>query len=308
MASASGVAPTQANGPWSPRQFHALTALALVAAVFLRALVLLRGDLSGQLLAAVGAVYTGEPGMPASPIERLLTSVALALAPMEYWPIALCLLLLWMAYCTAAWIACRSLTTSPSVRLVLLVLAVYTPMALPGMSAWPTGVEATSVAIGTLLVINGAARLHRTGRVRAAWTVTLGLAVAFAGSPSPLWAPALLVLAWAMALVWAPATAGIQQGAAWPNRPPLGICLKVLALPVLLALAWIFGNRTAPGGPCPGISAPSQVTSQRPWVQAHSPPSRGDHSPGRAAPRAGPPRSRHPGLSSSLLRSCWPVW
>lgn len=251
MASASSVAPTRAAGPWSPRQFQALTGLALAAAIFLRALVLLRGELSGEVLAAVGAVYLGDPDAPSSPIERLLTFVALALGPMDYWPIALALLVLWIGYCAAAWLACRALTPSPGIRLVLVVLAVFTPMAVPGMTAWPMGVQATSLAIGALLVIDGAARLHRSGRVRAAWTVTVGSAVAMAGSPSPLWAPAFLVLAWAIVLVCAPATAGIRQSASGPHRPPLGVCLGVLAPPVLLALAWVLGTRTVPWGPLP---------------------------------------------------------
>jgi hypothetical protein len=250
MASASGVAPTQANGPWSPRQFHALTALALVAAVFLRALVLLRGDLSGQLLAAAGAVYTGEPGMPASPIERLLTSVALALAPMEYWPIALCLLLLWMAYCTAAWIACRSLTTSPSVRLVLLVLAVYTPMALPGMSAWPLGVESGCIAIGVLLTTHGAVRLHATGHLRDSWTMSLGTLIALAGSSGWPWSPALLVPVWAAVLAFLPLLPGAPRWSDDGARPTKSEVIAA-SIPLALGVASILVSGRSPLGPMP---------------------------------------------------------
>lgn len=241
---------------WTPRQLRALTALALAGAIVVRAILLLRGGTTAESLTSVGAIAAGVSPLAASPLERGLTAAAVAVGPMEYWPLAAGLLVLWTAYCGAAWLACRSLSRKPGARLTLLLLVVFSPMTVPGLSIWPIGVQGTALAIGVLLVIHGASSLLRRGQLRSSWTISAGTLVALAGSPAGPWSPALLVPLWAIVLVLLPGPSGLRGrdlggegmvGEGMVERSiPTGTALASLALPVLLTAAWTGATAESP--------------------------------------------------------------
>ena len=241
---------------WNPRQLRWLTALALAGSLALRGILLLRGGITGESLTSVGGIAAGVSPLASSPLERILTAGAVALGPLEYWPLAALLLALWALYCAAAWLACRSLSGSPATRLVLLLLAIFSPMTVPGFSAWPIGVEATGVAVGVLLVIHGASSLRRSGRLPSSWTMVAGTAVALAGSPSGPWSPALLVPLWAVVLVLLPGPSGLGRADTTDHARPSATAMASLAIPLLLTVAWAVMAGKAPVSALPRDMGP----------------------------------------------------
>lgn len=202
---ANPAATGRADAPfWSPRQVRALTATAVLVAVLVRAWLLLGQSIGGDSLVLVGSVALGEAGPDLSLLELTGANLALALAPLDFWPLALVLLALWVAYCGTAWVAARELLQPGARRLALFLLLIYSPLTIPGMSTWPIGAEQTAFAVGSLLVVTGAARLHRSGRTRDAWLLPAGVVVAMAGSTAVPWGLAWITGAWAVALVWMP--------------------------------------------------------------------------------------------------------
>jgi len=201
----SPAATGRADAPfWSPRQVRALTATALLAAVLVRAWLLLGQSIGGDSLVLVGSIAAGEAGPDRSLLELAGAHLALALAPLDFWPLALVLLALWVAYCGTAWMAACELLQPGARRLALLLLLIYSPLTIPGLSTWPIGAEQSAFAVGSLLVVVGAARLHRSGRTVDAWLLPAGVLVAMAGSSSVAWGLAWITGAWAVALVWIP--------------------------------------------------------------------------------------------------------
>lgn len=243
----SGASPSR----WSPRRLMVLAAVALVASVLLRGIVLLRGQNTSESLVAVGRLASDTASaMGASPLERLLTTAAMSVGPMEYWPLGAALLLLWIGYCIAAWAASRAVSASDGVRIVLFVVLLLSPLTLPGLSVWPLGVESGCIAIGVLLTTHGAARLHATGRLRDSWTMGLGTLVALAGSSGLPWSPALLVPLWAVVLALVPILPGAPRWQGDGARPTKSDVLAV-SIPLALGLASILVSGRSPLAPVP---------------------------------------------------------
>jgi len=202
MSAAPGIAKAPGTSGWSPAQALVLTVVVLLGSVFLRSLILLRGQSTSDSLVAVGALAAGadsDRGVP--PLEWMLSSWASGLAPMEYWPLGVSLVALWICYCGAAWLAVRAVAKSASTRLALLVFLVFSPMTVPGLSVWPAGVLSAAIAIGIMLTTYGAARVTDWPRIRSLVALAGGTAIALLGADGDLVSPAMIVPAWAIALL-----------------------------------------------------------------------------------------------------------
>jgi len=247
MAPAAGE-PGDPPGFWRPRQAKALMALSLIGAVLVRAWVLLGSGLDGGTLVSVGAAASGT-GDRASVLEWTFGLVAAWAAPLEMWPLSLGLLGLWIVYCAAALLVARSLAVQPSNRLFLLVVAVLTPLALPGMVAWPQGASQTTLAIGFLLVTAGSARYLSTGATPSLWPVPAGVGIALLGAPATPWAPVFLLIAWTAALLTLPRLTTPPSDLA-TDRPRLPRALAIAGV-ALLAIAWAAVTGGRPFGEIP---------------------------------------------------------
>lgn len=233
---------------WPTRQVRLLVVLLAIGAVLVRGWAILGGELDGRTLASLGSAYAGA-GISAgvSPLESLMSGVISHLAPLAYWPVALVLLALWIAYVALAARASRTLLGDRPSALVLLALLCLSPMSLPGSTTWPTAVGQLCLAMGCVLVLDGAARWGRRESLPGAASIVLGVVVALAGAAPLTWAPGLLVALWATVLVLDPAltVAPPSERPGWRHRLPLA--LAVVCLPV----AWCALLLTWPVGPLP---------------------------------------------------------
>lgn len=248
-------APRAVDSAWRPRQLHGLTITVLVAAVLVRAFVLLRGELDEGGLVSLGAIAAGStPGQGTSVLEWALGRSAIAAAPMEYWPLGTLMLVLWVAYCTASWMAVRALAASQGTRLVLLTLLLFSPMALPGLSVWPMGVTSASLAVGVLLATYGAATYTRSSRARGLVALAGATVIALLGADGALVSTAIVVPAWAIALLWTPglvtSSPGRGTAPAWGRAWSGGAVLGPLAVYAVWSV-W--------SGGAPGVTIPRDL-------------------------------------------------
>ena len=252
MATPTWAAPA-APGPTTSWPFGFLTGAAVVGATLLRGWVLLGAEPDGGALVAVGAAASGSPSA-GSLIELFVGRAAASAAPLEFWPLALALLVLWLGYCGSAFLAARALTRQPSHQLVLLVAMLFAAASLPGMATWPEGVVQSTLAIGFLLATAGAARWLNTGRIWEMWPILLGAIIALLGSPHSPWAPGFLVVAWAAALLFVPGVT-LPQAAVAPaavrGRRGWGIRGVATAILLLTACAWAVLTGGRPLGELP---------------------------------------------------------
>jgi len=252
--------PVHSTPAWRPRQFLALTLLALAASWLLRAVILLRGSNDGATLAAVGEVAAGSgPWAGISPLQWLLSQVAGGLAPLEYWPLALCLLTLWLGYGAAAWLAARALTATPGTRLALLIWLVFSPMAVPGLAVWPVGVSASGLAIGALLATYGAARLLDGLRVRAAVAIVAGTVLALASTGGSLADPGILVAPWVVVIVGLP---GLIGRPAPDSRRVVAIAIGAAIVPAALYATWSIITHGPPGALPRDLGSPARFVGE----------------------------------------------
>lgn len=233
---------------WSPRQLRALTAIAVGGAALVRAWILLSGSVSAESLTLVGGVASGSPVPGTSALERAAASVALATEPLEFWPLACVLLALWLAYSGAALATCWAITASGATRLTLLVLLLYAPFSVPGMSTWPAGAEQTTFAIGCLLLILGAARLHHGSSLAHAWPLYVGVPVAMLGASPGAWRLVWVAAAWGVFLAWWPGVSGPADISGSPEPAGLRLRRGLLSSALLLApaIAWSLAFSSAP--------------------------------------------------------------
>jgi hypothetical protein len=248
-------APASLDSAWRPRQLRGLTITVLVAALLVRAFVLYRGQLEDGGLASLGAIAAGaSPGGDASVLEWALGRFSIALAPMEYWPLGTFLLLLWGAYCAASWLAVRALATSPATRLALLALLLFSPMTLPGLSAWPIGVTSASLAVGVLLATYGAATYARSSRARGLVALVGATLIAVLGADAGLVSPAIVVPAWAIALLWIPGLVTQSPGRGTTPLSRLVWSGGAALTPLVVYVGW-----TALGVGVPGVTIPRDL-------------------------------------------------
>lgn len=228
--------PVHAPAFWRPRQLLALTIVALVASWLLRAVILLRGSNDAASLASIGEVAAGgTPGTGISPLEWLLSQVARLLGPLEYWPLALCLLVLWVGYGVAAWLASRALASSPGTRLAVVVWLVFSPMVLPGLAVWPVGVSAAGVATGALIATYGAGRLLDGRVARGLSAVLAGTLVGLVSAGGSVGDPGILAGLWAAVIVGFPQVIGRASRAA---HRLTAVAMTAALLPVALYAGW----------------------------------------------------------------------
>lgn len=236
-----GEAAAESHAPslWDARIIRRLALVLLVGATLVRAWAILGGRADGSSLASVGAAITGgELGRRVSPLEWLTVAVVSGWDPLAFWPLGVVLIAVWVAYVAAAVWTVTALVGPRPGGLVLLALLCATPMTVPANAAWPDGIAQMTAATGALLVLGGVVRLRAGATLVGGAAVLGGVAVAMAGAAPLPWAPALVVAAWAVALLLAPSRMWVAPKSwerPWPLR--VGLVGVVTAIPIVWCAA-----------------------------------------------------------------------
>jgi hypothetical protein len=117
-------------------------------------------------------------GNSLAPLAHLLTGALTRVAPLEYWPMAVTLVLLQAVASLAMLRLLRLLLGDRPVLLLPLLLFLFSPLAVAALDSWSTAVGALPLQAGLAWVCGDAVRMHRTGRRRYAVTATLAFATA----------------------------------------------------------------------------------------------------------------------------------
>jgi hypothetical protein len=123
------------------------------------------------------------------PAGFLLTGVLTRLWPLEWWPMAVTLVLMQAIASLAVWRLLRLLLGDRPVLVAPLMLCLFSPLTLPGFSWWVTGLNALPLQAGLAWVAGDAIKLLRTGRLRYAVTGTIVFALTLASFEKALVIP-----------------------------------------------------------------------------------------------------------------------
>jgi hypothetical protein len=152
-----------------------------------------------------------------APLAHLLTGSLTQWAPLEYWPMAVTLLLFQALASLAVLRLLRTLLGDRPVLLLPLLLYLFSPLTLAAFDSWSTAVGAVPLQAALAWVCTDAIRLGETGRRRYALTGTLVFVVALAlGGGAvvvPVVAVAVLAVALSQAGEAAPLLAALRRGA-----------------------------------------------------------------------------------------------
>jgi hypothetical protein len=111
------------------------------------------------------------------PAGFLLTGLFTKLAPLEWWPMLVALVLMQLLASLAVLRMLRLLLGNRPVLLVPLMLYLFSPLTLPAFAWWIAAVNAIPLQAGMAWVVGDAIKLLRTGRVRYAVSGTLVFAL-----------------------------------------------------------------------------------------------------------------------------------
>jgi hypothetical protein len=111
------------------------------------------------------------------PAGFLLTGVLTELAPLEWWPMVVSLVVLQALASLAVWRLLRILLGNRPMLLAPLLLYLFSPLTLSAFAWWIAAVNALPLQAGMAWVVGDAILLARTGRLRYAITGTLAFAV-----------------------------------------------------------------------------------------------------------------------------------
>lgn len=112
------------------------------------------------------------------PAGFLLTGIFTHLAPLEWWPMVVALVVMQALASLAVWRMLRLLLGDRPVLLVPLVLCLFSPLTVPSFTWWAAALNALPLMAGLAWFVGDALQLLRTGRRRYAVTGVLALVVA----------------------------------------------------------------------------------------------------------------------------------
>ena len=114
------------------------------------------------------------------PAGFLLTGIFTHLAPLQFWPLVVAMVVMQALASLAVWRLLRLLLGDRPVLLVPLLLYLFSPLTLPAFSWWMAAVNALALQAGMAWVAADAVQLVRTGRIRFAVTGSIACALALA--------------------------------------------------------------------------------------------------------------------------------
>jgi hypothetical protein len=112
------------------------------------------------------------------PAGFLLTGILTRLAPLEWWPMVVALVVMQALASLAVWRMLRLLLGDRPVVLVPLVLCLYSPLTIPSFTWWAAALNALPLMAGMAWFVGDAIQLQRTGRRRYAVSGVLALVAA----------------------------------------------------------------------------------------------------------------------------------
>jgi hypothetical protein len=149
------------------------------------------------------------------PAGFLLTGALTWLAPLEWWPMVVSLVVLQALASLAVWRLLRILLGDRPMLLAPLMLYLFSPLSLSAFAWWIAGVNSVPLQAGMAWVVGDAILLARTGRTRYAVTGTIAFAVTLSFFEKslviPLVAFAVLVLLLRHAGAGAPMLGALKQ-------------------------------------------------------------------------------------------------